>query len=386
MKIAIVNGIYFPEPGGAQTQSHNITNKLHELGNKVDCYIFNKTNIRNNFYEIIILNKLLLTIVYFFYYYLNIDISLILNNYFKKIIKEKNYDVWHFNHINFKSLIIINILKSLNQKILVTFQGADIQIEKKINYGYRINKKYDHYLKKTIENIDAFASISKNITKDLLDIGVKKKKIFQIPNGVERKKFRNLKKIYKKNDNTFNFITVARFAEKKNGYDLVSKILKELLINKIKFNWTIIGQGTQRLLEHKDIKRFEKNFRIIENIENINEKYFPHSTLIRFYSEADLYINLARIESFGITFIESLSSGVPVITFNKKGANEIIKDKLNGFKINSNKIKDFVKKIKFLNKNKTILSKMKNRSINSTKIYDLTLVTKKLLKLYGKII
>ena len=31
MKIAIVNGIYFPEPGGAQTQSHNITNKLHEL-------------------------------------------------------------------------------------------------------------------------------------------------------------------------------------------------------------------------------------------------------------------------------------------------------------------------------------------------------------------
>ena len=110
MKIAIVNGIYFPEPGGAQTQSHNITNKLHELGNKVDCYIFNKTNIINNFYEIIILNKLLLTIVYFFYYYLNIDISLILNNYFK-IIKEKNYDVWHFNHINFKSLIIINILK-----------------------------------------------------------------------------------------------------------------------------------------------------------------------------------------------------------------------------------------------------------------------------------
>ena len=32
--------------GGAQTQSHNITNKLHELGNKVDCYIFNKTNIK----------------------------------------------------------------------------------------------------------------------------------------------------------------------------------------------------------------------------------------------------------------------------------------------------------------------------------------------------
>ena len=52
----------------------------------------------------------------------------------------------------------------------------------------------------------------------------------------------------------------------------------------------------------------------------------------------------------------------------------------------SNKIKDFVKKIKYLTKDKTILNKMKNKSINSTEIYDLTLVTKKLLKLYGKII
>ena len=30
MKIAIVNGIYFPEPGGAQTQSHNIANKFYD--------------------------------------------------------------------------------------------------------------------------------------------------------------------------------------------------------------------------------------------------------------------------------------------------------------------------------------------------------------------
>ena len=121
---------------------------------------------------------------------------------------------------------------------------------------------------------------------------------------------------------------------------------------------------------------------IAENIDNIEEKYFPHSTLIKYYKESDLYINLARIESFGISFIESLASGVPVITFNKKGANEIIINNFNGFKINSNKIKDFIKKIKFIYKNKIILRKMRNNSKNSAKQYDLTLVTKKLFKVY----
>ena len=32
-------------------------------------------------------------------------------------------------YLNFKSLIPINSLKDLNQKIIVTFQGADIQID-----------------------------------------------------------------------------------------------------------------------------------------------------------------------------------------------------------------------------------------------------------------
>ena len=109
MKIAIVSGIYFPEPGGAQIQSHNFANKLVELGHEVDSYIFNPSDIKINDYNIIVVNKFLSSLVFFFEYYLNIDISFFLEIYFKKIIKEKKYDIWHFNIINFKSLIIINV-------------------------------------------------------------------------------------------------------------------------------------------------------------------------------------------------------------------------------------------------------------------------------------
>ena len=48
MKVAFIAGVFFPIPGGAQVQIHNIANKLCELGCNVKLFIYNKTNIKNN--------------------------------------------------------------------------------------------------------------------------------------------------------------------------------------------------------------------------------------------------------------------------------------------------------------------------------------------------
>ena len=158
MKIALISGVFFPQPGGAQVQSHNFANKLVEKNYDVHCYIFRKTNIQNNEYKIIKINYFVLSTVYFFLYYLSLDLSFLLNYWTKKIIKN-NYKVWHFNFINFKSLILINSLKKFNQKIIVTFQGVDLQLHPEIKYGYRLDKKYDNYLKNTLNKVDNFIAI-----------------------------------------------------------------------------------------------------------------------------------------------------------------------------------------------------------------------------------
>lgn len=212
MKIAIVSGTFFPHPGGAQVQVHNLANKLKLNNINVDCYLFDKTNLTNNNYSIIIFNKLLLNVVFLLKYYLNIKIFYFLKIYLKHIIKSKNYDLWHFNFLNYKSLILIETLKELNQKILVTFQGVDVQINKKINYGYRIDNKYDRYLKKIIKKVNIFSCLSKTIYKDLILLGASENKICFIPNSVEIEKFD-----YKKKEINpkLYLITVARYAEKK---------------------------------------------------------------------------------------------------------------------------------------------------------------------------
>ena len=44
MRIALIAGIFFPHPGGAQVQIHNLANKLQEQKINVDCYLFEKSN------------------------------------------------------------------------------------------------------------------------------------------------------------------------------------------------------------------------------------------------------------------------------------------------------------------------------------------------------
>tara|TARA_Y100000591_G_C21808247_1_gene686267 strand:- start:590 stop:1747 length:1158 start_codon:yes stop_codon:yes gene_type:complete len=374
MKIAFVVGTFFPEAGGAQVQAHNICNKLVENKIETECYIFNKTNIKNNKYKIFLLSKFLTSVVFFFKYYLNLNLNFLLIKYLKKIIKKNKYDFWHFIFLNHKCLILIDCLKQLDQKILVTFQGADIQIDKKINYGFRLDKKYDENLKKILKNIEHFFYVSNTVKKDLISLNIPENKMSYFPNSVEVDKFKNYNR-EKINPKKLNLITVARYSPKKKGYDILVNIGQMLLDNKIDFEWKIIGKDTHNLQKYNIIKENLNYFKIYDHVENIDETYYPNSTLIKFYMNSDLYINLSRIESFGITFIESLASMVPILSFDTKGANEIIKQNENGFLVNNDE--DLLAKIQEIAENKTILENMKSNLLDSIKKFDLNLVTEK---------
>ena len=382
MKIAFITGAFFPRAGGAQVQTHNLANKMSKLGINVKLFIYNKTNIKNNNYEIVIFKKLLFNLVFFFKYFLNINLFFFLNFYISSIVKKEKIDIWHFNFLNFKSLILINVLKNLDQKVIVTFQGVDIQIERSINYGYRLNKKYNDLLKDTLKKIDKFTYISETIKKDLINLGVENKKLFYCPNSVNISKFE--RSIEKENNvgSILRLITVARFAKKKKGLDLIQEISSKLIEKNINFKWKIIGENSENLNKNKFIKSHKKFFEIIENIENIDEEFFPHSTLIDHYKSSDLYINLSRIESFGITFIESLASKIPIISFKSKGIEEIIKNKFNGFLIKDNNLSELVDKIYELYHNQSVIVNMKKNCLVSIKEFDLNHNSKILIKIY----
>ena len=384
MKVAFVSGVFFPDPGGVQVQIHNFANKLISLGHNIKVFIFSDSKQKNNKYQIVVFNKIIINLVYFMEYYFKINLTFILNFYISLIVNKYKFDLWHFNFINYKSLLLIKALRKNNQKIIVTFHGADIQINEQINYGNRLNKKYDFLLKKTLDDVNAYTYISNTIKQDMLNIGIKKENLFHIPNSVNLDKFEKIEKTKKYTDE-LNFITVARFSEKKKGYDLVENIARKLIDKKIKFKWRIIGDKVTKL---KDFKFFYENlkyFELINNIDNQDEIYFPHSKLIQYYKISDLYVNLSRIESFGITYLESLASKVPIISYVSKGSNEIIINNFNGFLISSNNENEFVNKILELSYNKKLIYGMKKNCSNSIEKFDLNTIISKLIVTYEQV-
>ena len=98
--------------------------------------------------------------------------------------------------------------------------------------------------------------------------------------------------------------------------------------------------------------------------------------------DSDLYVNLARIESFGLTFIESLACGVPIISFNTKGVNEIVKSHYNGFLVDNTNIEKMVELIKKIQENKDSIKNLRTNCTNSILKFDNTLITKKIAKHY----
>ena len=236
-------------------------------------------------------------------------------------------------------------------------------------------------LRKTLKNIDYFFYISNTIKKDLKNLGVKAHKLKYFPNSIIEKKFKYKVKKFNK-IKQITFLTVGRYAIKKKGYDRLPLIAKYLINQNINFKWIIVGSNCNKLLSNNFISQHKKFFYILDNIINKNESYFPSSKLIKLYKESHIYVNLSRIESFGITYIESLAARLPIISFDIKGANEIIKNNINGIIVKKNNIIEFAKSLKKIIYDKKKLNKLKLNCHKEIREYYLDKCLKGNLKIY----
>ena len=379
MKICIIAGTFFPMSGGVQIEINNIANILNSKGYQTDVFVFKNIKLKNKLYRIFKIDYFYLSFLFFFKKFLNIDISKLFKFLDIKLI-DLNYDIYHVHFLTFKSLILIDYLKYHNKKVVATFHGADIQIRKKINYGFRLNRNFNEYLKKIIKKIDGFQCISENIYKDMINLKINEKKIFKIPNSI----ILNKKNIKRYNQSIINLITVGRFAVKKKGYDLIPLVAKKLIKEEVNFKWRIIGENTKKIYENDLIYKNKSRIIALDNIFDAGKLYFPPPKLIKYYNQADLYINLSRIESFGLTFIESLASYTPIISFKSTGIDEILVNKWNGFFVND--INHLVEKIKFFQKKKKLLKKISLNGRDSIKKFDINVNFRKIVIFYKKII
>ncbi|GER77358.1 glycosyltransferase [Enterococcus faecium] len=283
-----------------------------------------------------------------------------------KILKKNNYD----KIIIENNAVLLGVLKNKN------------------NYEKYKGKYYMHLHNEILNDFNNY-SILKSVSKILCvseylstitaakfeSLG--KEKFEVVLNGIDLDRFRyidsthkidDLKKKFSIKNNEFIFLYTGRIAEEKGILELLTAFSNiknknsRLLIVGSSFFDTNVKSKFERRIEH-----------IIDGMKDriIFTGYIPNNDLYEIYNIADVSV-LPSIwgEPAGLTMVESICSGTPVITTNAGGIPEYIDEDCAIILQNDNKLtENLSKSMDYLINNIEVVEEMKGNSIKKRNIY-----------------
>ena len=174
--------------------------------------------------------------------------------------------------------------------------------------------------KEAYQNADKVIAVSNALAKNLRNnFGVNAAVIHNI---VDVSNFQYVKR--EKRDN-FTFVSVGNLIQIK-GFDLLIEAFAEAFKDDKSVSLKIVGDGSERT-----------NLQNIVNQCNINDKITFLGEICReklrdVYKESDAFVLTSRSETFGVAYIEAMTTGMPVIATACGGPNDFVNEQ-NGYLI-----------------------------------------------------
>lgn len=173
-------------------------------------------------------------------------------------------------------------------------------------------------------------------------------------------RFNNSKEKYLKNENMVIGM-VGSFTEQKN-----QKFLIEVLAD-LPINYSLRFAGSGNTLE--SIQNYANEISLKDRVQFCG----LISDIPSFYDDLDIYVHAAHWEGFGLTIIEAIASGLPVLASNVSGLKEIIEP---SYLFNNDEKTNLVRLIQniFTDKELIDLEKLYKSSMEA---FDITIMVKK---------
>ena len=308
----------------------NIDRKMYNLDNRVNIIHVKESFLKsklmiyrlplvkiNNRYGLFKNNYSILKNIYFSFY-----------NNIKSIIKEKNFDVVIGSGVYFNSLL------------------STINTGNKVKIGWQHSSYYFYFEEEGYKNKDAIANhMFKNLDSYIVLTDDDKKKIkknwdyetVRIYNAIDKIPDQSGKYENKK------FIAAGRLSAEKR-FDLLIKNFHAF--SKENEDWTldIYGEGSEKQYLQNLIDKLNLNNRVklCGYSSNMNEKYLGSS----------IYCMTSIGEGFGMTVVEAMSCGLPIISYGIPSMKEILNDSCS-FCVEEGNHREFVDKMLMLTSNKT---------------------------------
>lgn len=301
------------------------------------------------------------------------------NDYFKSLkIGELFKDIKN-SYITVKKSksLLIEEIKNCNSDVIISTRDKHNYLLGKfakkgiIKIGWEHNyhnndRKYIKNLVKSVENLDYFVLVSKELQEFYSKIV--KPKCIHIPNSLDE---------YPKEASSLeenNIISVGRLSKEKGFLDLIDvySIVSEMYPN---WKLNIIGDGTERTKIEEKIEKLNLKDKII--LHGYQDKKYINEIL----GHSSIYVMPSFTESFGIVLLEAFSYGIPCISFENSGSKEIISNNWDGYLIKERNKEQMAKKICELIKDKNRRIIMGDNGYKKSLKYDVKEIIKEWINL-----
>jgi glycosyltransferase involved in cell wall biosynthesis len=168
---------------------------------------------------------------------------------------------------------------------------------------------------------NTYIAVSDPIKEYVLE-GIKTQ-CYVLPNAIQFERF-NKQHTARILSNQLKLISVGRFDENKNQIFLL-EVIRKLLDAKIDVHLSLFGDGKTKsmLMARARSLEIEKNVSFMGFVNNIED----------YYHQSHIYIHSAKKEALGLTLLEAMAAGLPVVSLDGVGNRNIVLNDYNGFMI-----------------------------------------------------
>ncbi|WP_407856664.1 glycosyltransferase [Enterococcus hailinensis] len=264
----------------------------------------------------------------------------------KIVFKKENPDVIIFNTFIPAILFSSFIKKEFPNVKLVTWMHSDPEYS--LNH---IAKFYQKIYKESFKKVDKVICLSKDVGSILKSYGANVRVIYN-------PLILRTNEISKLTNNVISF--TARLDIYIKGIDYLCK-----LANYLPEKWYIrvAGDGTRE--EKEKFSSLILDNKVEDKIKFVGP--LKGEKLIDHYLSSSIFVSTSRTEGLPLVMIEALSVGLPIVSFDHKGAKEILLDGKVGIVIANENIFEMSKKIKFIASNHSIMKEYQSRSLKRAK-------------------
>ena len=310
-------------------------------------------------------------------------LSLRYKSQYKKLLQ--TMDVVHVHHPFLSGRLALNYCRSTHIPIVFTNHSRyDLLAQA---YLPMMPDEVSHsllqaYLPDFCESVDLVVSPSEGMAKILRELDVKSH-IEVIPNGVDLRQFHQAQPFSRAqfgfSDQDILLVYAGRIAPEKN----ISFLLQAFagIAQLIPSVYLLLVGGGQKQFE-EELQTLIQQLRVGDRVRSTG--MISYDDIPSYLSMCDIFVTTSVSETFGMSTVEAMGAGLPVMAIHSAGTSDIVEDGETGF-LSTEDVAAFTAKLTYLCLHPELRRQMGLAAFEASKAYDIERTTKILLDHYTRL-